>query len=113
MSETTPEKSEETQSSTQSAETEALEQKIEETEEKLDEAKANPEYATKEDIANLTTLLNEFREELKEAKAKKPVIPAPEKKEEPKQEAKEESKKEEPKKEETFSYGSRRWFGGR
>lgn len=111
MSESATEKTEE------SAEVKEIEEKIEETQEKIDEAKSDPEYATKEDVANLTTLLNEFREELKEAKAKKPVVPAPEKKEakpEVKKETPKEEAKEEPKTEEVKTgYGSKRWFGNR
>lgn len=119
MSETTPEKpTEETPSSTQSSETEKLEEKIEQTEEKLEAAKSDPEYATKEDVASLTSLLNEFREELKDSKKTKAVVPPPEKKEDKptaKVEPKTDQPKEEPKTEEPkeTSYGSRRWFGGR
>jgi DNA repair exonuclease SbcCD ATPase subunit len=117
--ETKAEESTEPLSSTQS-EAEKLEEKIEETEDKIEEAKSNPEYATKEDIASLTSMLSEFRTELAEAKKSKPVVPAPEKKEEKteKQDDKPSDKssttpetKEEPKTE--TSYGSRRWFGGR
>src|SRR5689334_18339065 len=97
----------------ETTETEVLETKVEETAEKLEEAKTS-EYATKEDISGLTTMLAEFRKDLDASKTAKPVVPAPEKKPEPKSEKKPEPVAETPKVEEKgTSYGSKRWFGGR
>lgn len=99
---------------TKSEVTAELEEKVEETEEKLADAKANPEYATKEDITSLTALLAEFRTELTESKKtpEKPKVPAPEKKAAPKPKV-EETKPEVKEEVKEPSYGSRRWFGGR